>query len=193
VKAFIKSCVSVISRRGKLIAFFNVVYFGAFFAVVLLSSLMFPPPLAEETPNTVWVPFSDNPFLLGAGIFAWNLTVSAFAVVTLPGMLLFLWSPAFITYRAMLWGFLFYPLPGWAFAVALPTLIFEGEAYVFAAVAGTIIGFSWIKPKWMFRGEELSRWESLKRAFGEAKQLYKAVMLFLLVAAIFETVTIFSF
>ena len=118
------------------------------------------------------------------------MILSAFVAVTLPGIVFFPLSSAFLIVRAVLWGLLLYPLPSWLFLAVLPVLILEGEAYVIAAVAGTVAGLSWVKPGWMSRGAELSRWEALKTALEEGIHLYKAVVALLFVAAIVETVTI---
>lgn len=159
----------------------------------MLSQFLFPPPLySGEPPIISWVPFGGDWFVMFAGIFVFNLVLSAFVVVTLSGVVFFPLSVAFLVFRAVLWGLLFYTLSASAFAVALPTLVLEGEAYVVAAVAGTVVGISWVKPSWLFKKKELSRFESLKMALNEAKHLYMAVMLLLLAAAIIETITILS-
>jgi len=161
------------------------------FIAVLLAQFVLPPPLySHDVLSSSLAPFGDNWFITFVGIFVLNLVLSAFIVVTLPGMLFFPLSAVFLAYRAVLWGLLLYPLPSWLFLAVLPTLILEGGAYVFAAVAGTVVGLSWVKPSWMFRGEELSRREALKTALKEGKTLYKTVVLLLLVAAIVETATI---
>jgi hypothetical protein len=126
------------------------------------------------------------------GIFAFNLALSAFAVVMLPGMVFFPLSTGFLVFRAVLWGLLFYPLPASLFLAVLPTLILEGEAYTVAVVAGTIVGLSWVKPGWLFKGKELSRLETLKIALKEVIHLYIVVVLLLLAAAIAETIAILS-
>jgi hypothetical protein len=126
------------------------------------------------------------------GIFLYSLIVSSFFIVTLPGMVFFPLAAVFLVFRAVLWGLIFYPLPAWSFLIALPTLILEGEAYVLAAVAGTVVGLSWVKTDWLFEDKELSRVEALKMGLTEAKQLYKAVVMLLLTAAIVETITILS-
>jgi hypothetical protein len=112
--------------------------------------------------------------------------VSAFVVVTVPGILFFPFSAAALAFRAILWGLLLYPLPSDYFLAALPTLILEGEAYVLAATAGTVTGFSWLKPETGF-----SRWEALKKGLKECAQLYIPVSLLLFIAAIVESATLF--
>jgi hypothetical protein len=169
LRAFVKSCVEVISERGKFLAFFNVVYFCSFAVAVLLAQFLFPSPVYSEKPlSSFWVPFGGEWFIMVIGIFAFNLLFSIFVIVTLPGTLFFPLSTAFLVYRAVVWGLLFYPLPLWAWLAVLPTLVLEGEAYVFAAEAGTLVGLSYLKSGWLFKGRELSRVEALKTAFKEA-------------------------
>jgi hypothetical protein len=174
-----------------LLAFLNVTFFCSFFVVVLLAQFLFPSPFYTGELRA-WIPFSDVWFIMIVGIFVFNLFLSAFVIVTLPGIMFFPLSTGFLVFRAVLWGLLFYPLPASLFLDALPTLILEGEAYVVAAVAGTVAGLSWIKPSWLFKGKELSRLEAFKMTLKEVIQLYKLVVLLLLAAAIVETIAILS-
>jgi hypothetical protein len=192
--SFLRSCVKALSERGSLLAFFNIVFFCSFFVVVLVAQFLFPPPLySSEPPIISWVPFPVGDwFMLFVWVFVFNLVVSAFAVVTLSGIVFFPFSAGFLTYRAVLWGLLFYSLPSSVFLAVLPTLILESEAYVVAAVAGTVVGLSWVKPSLAFKYKELSRLGSFMMALKEAGHLYKAVVLLLLAAATVETITIFS-
>jgi len=177
--------------RWKVFALFNLLFFGSVLAVVFLAEFMFPSPLYG-----VWSPNVPGVFLVGSwpvmvfGIFLFNLCVSAFAVVTLPGMVFFPLSTFFLLFRAVLWGLLLYALPVWPFVSVLPTVVLEGEAYVFAAVVGTVVGVSWVKPTWLFRDEGLSRVDALKRALKEGLKGYVFVAVLLFLAAVVETATI---
>jgi len=77
------------------------------------------------------------------------------------------------------------------FLSALPTLILEGEGYVLASLIGIVLGMSWLKPRWAYRGEELSRSEAVKRAFGDCARVYAWVAILLLAGAVVETATLF--
>lgn len=195
VVAFLRSCVSIILKRGKLLAFFSFLYFSLVFWAALVAAFLFPPPLYVSGSSSVFGDFLFGDAVVTAvWIFVFNLVVSAFVVVTLSGLAFFPLSAVALFVRAVLWGLLIYPLPAWAFLVALPTLVFEGEAYVFAGVAGTMLGLSWFKPRWAFRAEgEFSRWDSLRRALNEFKRLYFVVVLLLFVAAVVETLAIAAF
>ena len=177
--------------RWKVFALFNLLFFGSVLAVVFLAEFMFPSPLYAD-----WSPNVPRVFLVGSwpvmvfGIFLFNLCVSAFAVVTLPGMVFFPLSTFFLLFRAVLWGLLLYALPVWPFVSVLPTVVLEGEAYVFAAAVGTVVGVSWVKPTWLFRDEGLSRVDALKRALKEGLKGYVFVAVLLFLAAVVETATI---
>jgi hypothetical protein len=192
VRVFLRSCVEALGKRGLLLLLANVVYFPVILVSAFVAQLLFVPgPYPSEN-------LSAPDFLLGSGltvmvigIFALNLVLSAFVVVTLPGVALFPLSVAALVFRAVLWGFIVSWLPSWLVLAALPTIVLEGEAYVIAAVAGIIIGASWIKPSWAFgRERQISRWEAFRLALGEGLRLYFWVLVLLFVAAIVETATI---
>jgi len=90
-----------------------------------------------------------------------------------------------------LWGVLLNGLLTSQFLAAFPTLILEGEGYVLAALAGVNLGLSLLKPEWAYKGEGLSRLEAVKRALKDCAYTYVLVAIFLFVAAVVETVTIF--
>lgn len=69
-------------------------------------------------------------------------------------------------------------------------LIFEGEGYVMASVAGINLGLSWLKPRWIYGEGSLSKLEALKKAFKECAHLYIFVAILLLTAALIEAVII---
>jgi hypothetical protein len=64
------------------------------------------------------------------------------------------------------------------------------EAYVVAAVAGTMLGLSWLNPSWAHRDSTDSRLVALKRALKECAYLYVLVAILLIVAAAVETIAI---
>lgn len=187
------SCLTVLSARGKLLAIMNLAFFGCVFVVVFASEFLLPPqPYLDAHPSFPRMLFDDNFFIMFFGMFLFNLVLSAFIVVTLPGFVFFPLSSAFLLYRAFVWGLLLRCQPTWIFIVALPTLVFEGEGYVFAAVAGTVVGASWVKPKWLYSDGSFTRVEALEKASRECLRVYVFVFFFLLVAAVVETLTIFS-
>jgi hypothetical protein len=72
-----------------------------------------------------------------------------------------------------------------SFLAALPTLLLEGEAYVFAAGVGTLVGYSWLK-----KTDDLSRSEVFAQAIKKYMNAYIFVILLLVGAAIVESATI---
>ncbi|MEM3697934.1 MAG: hypothetical protein QXQ94_10665 [Candidatus Bathyarchaeia archaeon] len=95
-------------------------------------------------------------------VFLFNLAVAAFVVITLPGFVFFPLSAVSLLFRAFLWGLLVYAMPNSLFLFALPVIFLEGEAYVIAALAGTVVGFSWLNPRRAYGGG-LSKFEAFKR------------------------------
>ena len=187
---FLKFCLGGVSKRFKAFAVLNLLFFGCVFVVVLLAQFLFPPPFCSVWSLMVPEVFLGNWLTMVLGVFAFNLVLSAFVVVTLPGFVFFPLSAAALLYRAVLWGLLLYMTPTWLFLVALPTLLLEGEAYVVAAAAGTIAGFSWIKPKRPHGEETLSRGEAFRKGLKECLGLYVLVAALLFVAAVVETATL---
>ncbi len=187
----VESFLRFIRDWWKVFALFNLLFFGCVLVVVLLAGFTLPLPFYQGwSPNVPEVFLGDNWLVMVLGIFVFNFCVSAFVVVTLPGIIFFPLSVFFLFFRAVLWGLLLYALPTWLFFAALPTIILEGEAYVFAAVAGTIIGTSWIKPDWIYHGSMLSRADAFKRALGECLKVHVFVAVLLFVAAVVEATTI---
>jgi hypothetical protein len=130
----------------------------------------------------------DVPVLI-FNIFINNIVLSAFVFVTLPGFAFFPLSSFVLVYRAYIWGCSLAYLPTYLLLMALPTLILEGLGYCFAALAGTIVGLSWLKPKWAYGDEPLERTEAIKKAFKECLGIYTFVSFFLFFAAIIEAAT----
>lgn len=123
-------------------------------------------------------------------IFFSNLVLSAFLMVTVSGLVFFAFSPAILVLRAIVWGELLSRSTAGAFLAAVPTLMVEGAAYVLACVAGIVLGLSWLRPRWVYGEEGLSRVEALKKAFRECLWLYVWVVLLLAVAAVIEVATL---
>jgi len=178
---------AVITRRGKLLAFMNLVFFTCVFAAATASEfLLFPLPYLIESPHI----FAGSFPVLLLSIFLFNLAVSAFAVVTLPGFAFFPLSTFFLLYRASFWGLLLSQQPTWNLLVAMPTLVFEGEGYALACLAGTVVGVSWIRPRWICAELGISRAGALVKALKECVVIYFSVVVFLFVAAVIEAATL---
>lgn len=190
LRGFLKTCFAVVWARSAFFVVFNVVFFGAVFVSALAASLMSTPPVKGET-GVFQSFFGGNLVLTFLVVFISNLALSAFLIVTLPGLAFFVLSAFLLAYRGVLWGFLLAFTSSYQFLAALPTVVLEGEAYVVAALAGFVLGLSWLKPGWAFKGEGLSRGEALVGGFRECFRLYVLVVFILFVAAVVETVTLF--
>lgn len=192
LKAFFELCVLVLVRRGSLFLVVNVLYFGFILVGALLAQVPGFVVVYELPTSTSVLDLSVHPLLLVAEIFLFNLVVSGLLLITLSGLMFFVLSFGVVLWRALLWGMLIAQLPSPQFFVVLPTFVLEGEAYVIAAVAGIVLGLSWLKPEWVFKGERLSRRQALSATFKEFIRLYVWVIFFLFVSAVVETVTLLS-
>lgn len=192
---FLKDCLGVVSGRVLLLVALNWLFFCSIIAGALLGQYGYggfaswPVGRAEFAENV------DLP-LLAIEIFALNLVASSFIVVTLPGLVFFALPAVLLVLRGLLWGLLFGGVSTSAFLLVLPTLVLEGEAYVFAALAGVNLGLSWLKPSLLYPRERLPTGEKLPRsvaaalAFRECFRVYVFVVGLLLVAAVVEAMTI---
>ncbi len=191
IGGFLKSVFAVVQGRLRLIAVLNVLFFGCVLVASLVANfvLVSSDALLAIQSNPLNI-LHGNWLLTFLYIFGFNLCLSAFVFVTLPGIVFFPLSVALLSVRAALWGFLVYLLPLGSFFVILPTLLLEGEGYVFAAAAGIVAGGSWLKPKWFGYVNAGSRGDDLKRGARECGRFYVLVIMLLLLAAVVETVTV---
>jgi hypothetical protein len=187
---FVRPWVEVFSRRSAVFAVLNAAFFGSIFVSALVVQLLVPPSPYEGESDWIHV------FLLGLEwplmmlvVFLFNLVFSGFALLTLSGFVFFPLPAVVLVMRGALWGFMLTGMPTWLFLLALPTMVLEGEGYVAASVAGTVLGLSWVKPGWVYE-EGSPRGVALRKAFNEAVRLYLLVATLFLVAAIIEVVTI---
>jgi len=186
---FLKSCLSVVWRRGWVLVVLNWLFFGFIVFGGLLGQFgvveVYYWPFGEIFPVEV-----GNAFLTVGFIFISNLILSSFVLVTLTGLAFFGLPLFFISFRAFLWGMLLNGLSTPLFLAALPIVLLEGEGYVLAALAGVNLGLSWLKPSWAYRCEDLPRLEAFKRALKDCARIYVLVAAVLLVAAVVETLTL---
>ena len=174
---------ALLSRRLWLFTLLNAIFFGGIFASAMATSGTYLSSDERSVVGDVAAAFLS--------IFVSNLVVSGFLLLTVPGLLLFAAPIGVLVWRATLWGTLLNGLSTPAFLAALPTVLLEGEGYVFAGASGIILGLSWLRPSWIEQGA-ISRQESLKRAMKECAYLYVLVALLLLAAALVETLTLYN-
>lgn len=188
---FLTSYVEVFSRRGRIFAVMNVLFFDSIFVFVLLSEFLCLPLPYEGEPVWVLEWFLGLHWLwMILAIFLFNLVLSGFVFLTLSGLVFFPVSVVVLVIRGALWGIMLNQQSAAGFFLVLPTLILEGEGYVLASVAGTVLGLSWLKPDWIYGGERFSRLDALKTALREALRLIFLVAVLLFLAAVVETFTI---
>lgn len=189
MSAFLKESFAVVSRRFSFLVVLNWLFFSVMVAGVLLREagvvLVYTWPFGDIFPAE-----TDNALVVFGVIFLFNLVLSGFVLVTLTGLAFFGLPLFLLCFRAFWWGVLLNGLSTPAFLFALPTLVLEGEGYVFAALAGVNLGLSWLKPEWTYEGKVLSRSGAVKQAFRDCVHIYFFVALLLLAAAVVETVTL---
>lgn len=182
------------SLRGRLVVLMNLVFFTCVFLTASVAGFLLPPALyLGVQPGLSEMYLGSGGLALVVGIFLSNLVLSAFLIVTLPGFVFFPLSTVFLIVRGFFWGTLISQEPTWALLIFLPTVIIEGEAYALAAAAGTVVGASWIKPKWVNRETKTMRIGALTSSLKECASLYVLVGLLLVIAAIVETAALATY
>jgi hypothetical protein len=176
--------------RHGLLVFASSTFFSCVLLSAILSEWFSPNPLYSGSPPLHRFYAEGNILLLIFSVFISNIVLSAFIFVTLPGFIFFPLSSVALVYRAYVWGCLLAYLPTRLLLIALPTLVLEGLGYCFAATAGTMVGLSWIKPKWIYGGEPLRRAEAFRKAIREFLAPYVFVAIFLFFAAVVEATTL---
>jgi len=188
----LSSYVAVLSNRGKLLVFMNLLFFGSVFITVVVLNWYLPPPFYGEHSSPFPHLLQYDPFWQFWIIFINNLIVSSFLIITLPGFAFFPLSGALLAFRAYIWGELIYNQPPFVLLAALPVIVLEGLAYTIAAVSGIVVGMSWIKPRWLYT-ESVGRKTALKKSAKEFLILYLFIIFFLFIAAIAEVMFLFLY
>jgi len=191
IKAF-----NTAKKHKRLILAFAFLYVVSLVAgmIAVKYGVSFATNLRDETVKSVQ---SDEPFrtifsyleagnLAGAiGVtFLFNFIVGAFFSTTLWGLLFFM--PALITIsRGFLVGAVYFGLFGSISigVLAIGTLVLELGAYCFSAAAGTLLGWSLVRPQAF--GVKRRR-EAFGLAVGEMFYLYVFVVVLLLLGAVWE-------
>jgi hypothetical protein len=202
-KKMIRSSSTVIKEHRRAYLVLNLLYYGLIAGAMGYAA--FDPALQKSLWDQVGEGFSTGPLeeLLGAYsggqillaavlTFAVNLIGGSFAFITLPSLIIPFSGLLVGVYRAMLWGLLFSPsaVVGAGLVFHLPTLILEGQAYVLAMLAAYVQGMALLRPKSV--GVETHRqgyWEGVKLSV----RLYLLVVVVLLVAALYEAVSVIFF
>lgn len=168
-------------------------FFDCVFLGVLLGQFLYTPlPYVDDAYWVLrWLRSLDWSWMILA-IFFFNLFWSGVVVLTLPGLVFFPLSTVVLVLRGISWGIMLNQPSIVPFLLVLPTFVLEGEGYVLASVAGTVLGLSWLKTNWIYKDKHLSRLDALKNALREALRLLFLSAIFLFLAAVVETLTIKS-
>ncbi len=176
--------IELLSNRAMVFVILNWVFFSS----ILMGSLLVQVERVTTPISVELKSFWEAASLVGR-VFVFNLFVSSFMVVTLPGIAFFALSPLLLFVKGTLWGSSLANMPSWRVLVILPTLILEGEAYVLAGVAGVNLGLSWLRPWWLYEGD-IPRKEAFLKAWNECSHIYSWVTMILFLAAVMEVATI---
>lgn len=180
---------NVLSRRRTVFVVLNTLFFDCIFLGVLSSQFLCAPlPYASESLGIFGL---DWPWMISA-IFLLNLFLSGFVTLTLPGLVFFPLSAVALAMRGVSWGIMLNQPSIVPFWLVIPTFVLEGEGYVLASVAGSILGLSWLEPNRAYKDEHLSRLDALKTASREALHLLFLAAILLFLAAVVEALTIIS-
>jgi hypothetical protein len=173
-------------RRRKIFVMLNMLFFDSIFLGVLMGQfLRFPSFYVDSS----WLYVLDW-HLMMLTIFAWNFIWGGLIFLTMPGLVFPPFSAALLAIRGLSWGTMLNQ-----HSVESPFLVFlifilEGEGYILASMAGTVLGLSWLRPDWMYKDEQLSRLDALKTASREALCLLSISAIILFSGAIVETLAI---
>jgi len=190
LKDFSDSCVDVFSHRWKLFVGFNLLFFGCILVTLVVATLV-------SAQQWYFTRESSRNWFLDGGwsytlliIIGANLQVSSLQVI-LPGVLFFPLSIVNPVYTAMTIGLMMYFAQSAQFFMILPTVILEGEAIVLSAMAGTLIGASWLVPKRLYGPEGPSRTDALIQGCEEAVRVLAVAIIVFIISAAVETLTIY--
>jgi len=193
IKSHFYTIFNIIFHHQKCFVIVNILYFSCI-SISLLLFFFLASPSYESLDNIA--PYAQNLVNMGAlytflYIFGYAL-IMALISVTLPGMVFFPLSIFSLMYKAILLGARLSSITISELLTVFPVLILEGEAFVIAAFAGTIVGLSWIKPSLIYPLNDFTRIIAFKKSCKELCNTYLLVVL-LLISTFVETIIIFQF
>ncbi|MCL2639366.1 MAG: hypothetical protein FWD53_00825 [Phycisphaerales bacterium] len=187
-------------RHGKLLIASHVIYFGA--VLVFMEIAYFFPDMQQIMQAAIRQEIGSGEGVLGLAGKAYlskniplaavvtvllNFFLGSLAFITVPSVLLFGAGALLALWRAVLWGFMLAPTSAGLAQAMLPhswVLLLEGEAYILAAFFGLMV------PLFLFARKELSIWGRWRAALVLNMQAAVLVFLVLLVAGIYEAVSV---
>jgi hypothetical protein len=201
MKKLIQSAWALVRENKRAYIVVNVVYYGL--VVIFMIVAAFNRPLQDMLLETVGAAFMTGPLaavgnayvnaevLKATGLtFLVNLVIGSLLYITLPSLIIPFLGFLLGTYRAMLWGLLFYPGHPDIGMIMLPhsiTLILEGQAYILALFAVYLQGRAFLWPKSVgLETHGQGYVEGLKRT----GRMYILVILTLAIAAVYEVLEV---
>ena len=202
-KKMVRSSLAVVKEHRRAYLVLNLLYYGLILAAMAFAA--FNPDVQRTLWTEVGRGFKTGPLeglvgaysggqvLLAAVLtFVVNLVGGSFAFITMPSLIIPFSGLLVGVYRALLWGLLFSPsaVVGAGLGFHLPTIILEGQAYVLAMLAAYAQGMAFLRPKSVgVKTHRQGYWEGVKRSV----RLYLLVVVVLLVAALYEAVSVIFF
>ena len=196
----LRSSLAVVKEHRRAYLLLNLAYYGLMAGAMVYAA--FHPDLQITLWTEVGKGFGTGPLeelvgaysggqvLLAAVLtFAVNLVLGSLLYITLPSLVIPFSGLLVGVYRALLWGLLFAPsaVVGAGLLIHLPTIILEGQAYVLAMVAAYVQGMAFLRPKSV--GAK-SYWQGYREGIKRTARIYVLVAIVLLVAAIYEAVSV---
>lgn len=168
----------------------NTLFFDSIFLGVLLGQFLYVHPYEGGSVGTLpWYHGLSWPSMV-LTFFLSNLVVSGFVMLTLSGLVFFPLTAVVLAWRGTMWGIMLNQPTIAPLLLVIATFVLEGEGYVLASMAGTILGSSWLKPNWVYKDRHLSGLNALKTASKEALCLLFLCVVLLFLAAVVETLAI---
>lgn len=197
----IKNTWAVVQENRRPYILLNAVYYGL--VIVFMIYAAFNQPLQQSLIDQVGQSLMTGPlsvlrsayvnaevFKAIALTFFVNLFLGAFAVITLPSLIIPFSGLLFGIFRAFLWGLILSPAHPDLRLAMIPhsiTLLLEGQAYILAMLAVYIHGRAFLWPQTV--GVE-RRLKGYKEGLKRSAKVYLLVIITLAIAAVYEVIEV---
>lgn len=182
----------LIRLRWKFLFFLNLLFFGCLTVTVVFAGLEVQIPVSSGwRPSTIGNLSGAGWIGIVIGILAFDIIFGGFLVTSISGILFFPLPTGVLVYRAFGTGVILWALPNSVFWSTMFVFFLEGEAYVFSALASTLVGVSWIMPTWAYEGQNCSRMASFRKSLADSAYFYFVGIALLTIAALIEALIFF--
>ena len=182
----------LVKLRWKSLVSLNLFFFGCLLIAVVFAGYELQTPVALDWHPSILGDLSGTGWIgMVFGIFVFNLIIGGFLAATLSGILFFPLPIGFLAYHAFSLGLTLWALPSSVFWPTMVAFFIEGEAYVFGALGGVLVGMSWTMANWIYNREQISRTAAIRKSMRELAYFYLVAVVLLLGAATIEALTFF--